>query len=273
MCQALRIQADAEVTMASLSSLPRKLVKNRVTVPVYHQVTRWRNLRGTRGASSQEIWVGALDDEMAFWREWMRTQGSRWPDDYRFRLDPESVIQKDITQHLSAIGSRVRLLDVGAGPLTVVGKRWPGHDFELTAVDALADKYDALLEEYKITPPVRTRRCDTERLSDVFAPDSFDVAYALNTLDHSYQPLEAIRQMVAVVRPHGIVLLQHYPNEAENEDYTGLHQWNFDWINDDCLLWRPDTKWSLRKEFAGQAMVTGVKADGVVTVIITKSGR
>lgn len=257
--------------MPPVSSLPRKLLKNRVTVPVHHRVIRWRNLRATQGASPREIWVDALDDEMAFWREWMHTQGSRWPGDYRFRLDPDSVIQENITQHLSGTGSRVRLLDVGAGPLTVVGKHWPGHELELTAVDALADRYDALLEECKITPPVRTRRCDTERLSDVFAPDSFDVAYALNTLDHSYQPLQAIRQMVAVVRPRGTVLLQHFPNEAENENYSGLHQWNFDWVNDDCLLWRPGTKWSLRKEFGGQAKVTGAKADGVVTVMITRS--
>jgi SAM-dependent methyltransferase len=63
-----------------------------------------------------------------------------------------------------------------------------------------------------VVPPVRTRRCDSERLLDMFEPDSFDVAYASNTLDHSYDPLRAIRQMIAVVRPGGIVLLQHFPN-------------------------------------------------------------
>ena len=140
-------------------------------------------------------------------------------------------------------------------------------------LNALADKYDALLEEWKITPPVRTSRCDSERLSDLFAQSSFDVAYALNTLDHSYETLQAIQQMIAVVRPGGIVLLQHYPNEAENEAYSGLHQWNFDWVNNDCLLWRPGTKLSLRKEVAGQATLTGNKADGVVTAVITKFGE
>jgi SAM-dependent methyltransferase len=244
-------------------------LKRRVTKR-YH---RRHNLRATRGAAPQEVWAGALSDEMAFWREWMRTGGSKWPDDYRFRLDPESEIQEQITQHLSGIESRVRMLDVGAGPLTFVGKRWPGHEFTLTAVDALADKYDVLLDEFGITPSVRTRRCDSERLSEAFAENSFDVAYALNTLDHSYEPMRAIRQMIAVVRPGGIVLLQHYPNEAENEAYSGLHQWNFDWVDSDCLLWRPSKKWSLSKEFAGQATVTGTKADGVVTVVITKSGQ
>jgi SAM-dependent methyltransferase len=257
--------------MLPLKSVTRTTV-NRVTGPVRRRYNRWRNLRATQGIPPQEIWAGALEDEIAFWRECLRTQGGKWPDNHRFRLDPESLIQEHITKHLTGIGSRVRLLDVGAGPLTIVGKRWPGHDLELTAVDALADTYDALLREFKIKPPVRTRRCDTERLSDEFMENSFDVAYALNTLDHSYEPLQAIRQMVEVVRPGGIVLLQHYPNEAERESYDGLHQWNFDWVNDDCVLWRPNAKWFLREELAGQATVTGTKADDVVTVVIKKSG-
>jgi hypothetical protein len=37
-------------------------------------------------------------------------------------------------------------------------------------------------------------------------------------------------------------------------------------------LWRPGTGWSLRQELAGQATVTGAKADGTVTTVITKSG-
>ena len=103
------------------------------------------------------------------------------------------------------------------------------------------------------------------------APNSFDVAYALNTLDHSYEPIRAIQQMVAVVRPGGIVLLQHQPNEAEHASYTGLHQWNFDCADGDCLVWRPGKKRRLREELAGQATVAASKADGVVTAVITKS--
>ncbi|HEY3716634.1 MAG TPA: methyltransferase domain-containing protein [Jatrophihabitantaceae bacterium] len=232
---------------------------------------RQRNLRAAEGVAPEQIWAGALDEETAFWRSWFATKGSEWPDDYRFRLDPESQIQEQITKYLDGIGHSVRILDVGAGPLTFVGKRWSGHDLNLTAVDALADKYDALLAEFEITPPVRTRNCDSEKLTQVFDENSFEVAYALNTLDHSYEPIRAIRQMLAVVRPGGIVLLQHYPNEAENEAYSGLHQWNFDWIDGDCVLWRPGKSWQLGKEFAGQATVSGSKADGVVTTVITKA--
>ena len=257
--------------MTTVNSLPGKL-KHRIPAPIRRRARRWRNLRAARGATPQEVWAGGADAEIAILREWLRTQGGRHSDDYRFRLDPESMIQEDITRHLNDVGRRVRILDVGAGPLTFVGKRWPGHDLELTAVDALADKYDALLAEYGVTPPVRTRRCDSERLSDLFPPDSFDMACAAQTIDHSYEPLRAIDQMVAVVRPGGVVLLLHYPNEAENEVYHGQHQWNLDWVGDDCILWRPGTRWSLRHELAGQATVTGAKADSTVITVITKSG-
>jgi SAM-dependent methyltransferase len=247
-------------------------LKHRIAAPIRQRARRWRNLRAARGATPQEVWAGRAGAEIAIWRDWLRTRGSRWPDDYRFRLDSGSLIQEDITRHLNDAGRRVRILDAGAGPLTFVGKRWPGHDLELTAVDALADQYDALLAEYGVTPPVRTRRCDSERLSDMFPLDSFDMACAANAIDHSYEPLRAIRQMVAVVRPGGVVLLQHYPNEAENEVYSGQHQWNLDWADGDCILWRPGNRWSLRQELAGRAMVTGAKADGTVTTVITKSG-
>jgi SAM-dependent methyltransferase len=248
--------------MPTLSKLPGNL-KYR-TIRLYR---RRRNLH----AAPQELWAAGLADETDFWREYLRTGGSQWPDAYQSRIDPESELQEHIVQRLSGLGQRVSMLDAGAGPLTAVGKKWAGHEFTLTAVDALADQYDALLAEFGVTPPVRTRRCDTERLSEEFAADSFDVAYAVNTLDHSYEPMQAIREMLTVVRPGGIVLLEHFANEAENEAYRGLHQWNFDVDGTDCVLWRPGARWRLAEELAQTATVHAVREDAIVIVVITKS--
>jgi SAM-dependent methyltransferase len=251
--------------MPTLRTLPHNLKYRALK---YYR--RRHNLRVT--GTPQEIWAGALDDELCYWREWLATEGNSngYPRDYQFRLNPESEIQESITRHLSGIGPRVRMLDVGAGPLTHIGKRWRGHEFTLTAVDALADKYDVLLEELDITPPVRTRLCDAENLSKTFPESSFDVAFAGNSLDHCYDPLRAIRQLIAVVRPGGVVLLEHFANEAEHEAYSGMHQWNFDYVDGCCLLWRPGIKWQLGKEFSGQATVAGTKADGRVVFAMSK---
>jgi ubiquinone/menaquinone biosynthesis C-methylase UbiE len=67
-----------------------------------------------------------------------------------------------------------------------------------------------------------------EKLTDHFPANSFDLAYASNSLDHSYDPLIAINQMLAVVKPSHHVYLWHLANEGRKACYTGLHQWNFD---------------------------------------------
>ena len=75
-------------------------------------------------------------------------------------------------------------------------------------------------------PHVRTCKCETERLTEMFGFDRFDVVHARNTLDHSYDPIRAVREMARVTKPGGTVLLQHYPNEGQNEGYQGMHSWN-----------------------------------------------
>ena len=158
----------------------------------------------------------------------MKSEGGKWPDNFRRRIDPKTKLQNNIKELVSAPeGSEVEVLDVGAGPLTNLGCCWDGVNLHITAVDPLADEYDKLLKKHKIEPPVRTIRCDAEKLSSKFAVNSFDLVYAKNCIDHSYDPVTAIEQMLSVVRTGGCIYLQHNLNEAENEGYVGLHQWNF----------------------------------------------
>ena len=164
--------------------------------------------RRIRRRPAEEIWQDNLSTEVRFWRRFLTTGGSEWPDEYAFRCDPDAELQ----EHVKAVidlpaGAVARILDVGARPLTYLGKRWEGRTVEITAVDALADEYDRLLDEVGIEPPVRTAKCDSEHLLDRFSPDSFDLAYARNALDHGYDPLGALSQMVTVVKPRGRVLI------------------------------------------------------------------
>jgi len=119
------------------------------------------------------------------------------------------------------------ILDVGAGPFTFLGKKCPGLGFKIIAVDPLADEYDRILDKYSVSPIVRTEKLEAEKLTSRYAPDSFDLVYARNCIDHAYSPERAILEMVSVVKRDQYVYLVHRPNEAENEGYAGLHQWNF----------------------------------------------
>ena len=79
-------------------------------------------------------------------------------------------------------GDHVRILDVGSGPLTKLGKTHPSKRLEITATDLLANDYDHLLAELGVLPPVRTVHADAERIEIAvgLAADK-----AVRALDHA----------------------------------------------------------------------------------------
>jgi ubiquinone/menaquinone biosynthesis C-methylase UbiE len=189
-------------------------------------------------------WKKALPEELGFWDEWLTTKGGEWPEDYVRRLDAEGELQENLKEYLSEVpdGGEISILDVGSGPITRLGYRWGARKVKMTAVDALADDYNALLKRHGITPALRTLACSAERLTRLFPENHFDFAYCRNALDHCHDPMGAIRQMIRVTRPGGLAVLEHYANEAEQTSYDGLHQWNFDLCDGRLTLWNRDTR-------------------------------
>ena len=170
----------------------------------------------------------ALQGEVQFWRNWLSTKGMYWPDDFRARFDPDLPIGGHLASYVDRVDADfVRILDVGSGPLTKLGKTHPSKRLEITATDLLATDYDRLLAELGIVPPVRTVYADAERLVEQFGHDAFDIVHGQNCIDHTADPLLAIEQMVAVTKPGGFVVMYHAENEGQREGYNQLHQWNF----------------------------------------------
>jgi SAM-dependent methyltransferase len=139
--------------------------------------------------------------------------------------------------------------------LTLLGKRWPERVVHIAAVDPLADEYNRMLDACGVVPHIRTQRGEVERLSELFAPDQFDLVYMRNALDHSYDPLLGIRQMLSVVKPGGWVYLHHAVNEGENEKYHGMHQWNFTDEAGEFIMWNHRDRVSVNTALRGQAQV------------------
>jgi len=177
----------------------------------------------------RDTWQSQLRAELVFWDRYLRTRGDKWPDEFAERVDPEAPLtERAITSRIRRGQRSIRILDVGAGPLTILGKRLPNVSVEIKAVDPLAGDYTKMMDGYGIVPPVRTEWCEGEGLVKKFSEGSFDFAYARNALDHAHDPPAVIAQMVTVVREGGWVILRHRPNEAESARYKGLHQWNFE---------------------------------------------
>lgn len=79
-----------------------------------------------------------------------------------------------------------------------------------------------------------------ESLTSLFAPSTFDLVHASNCIDHSYDPVLAIRQMVEVVKPRLLRAPRARSERGREEAPQGLHQWNFG--VDECgslRVWRP----------------------------------
>lgn len=166
--------------------------------------------------------------ELGFWRHWLASKGMEWPDDYARRLDPKSRLQDHIATQLDRLpGDVIQILDVGSGPITKLGKIHQSKQLRITAVDLLADEYNRLLAKLEVSPPVTTRYGDAEHLRRQFPDRLFDVAYAENSLDHTGDPIAAVREMLAVTRPGGLVILLHCKNEGRKQCYEDLHKWDF----------------------------------------------
>ena len=207
-------------------------------------------------ATSKSRWRKGIGSEAEFWDSYFRTRGLEWPDDYRERLDPDRPLQPRPAALLPA-GTDLRVLDVGAGPLTYLGKKVEGRQISITAVDPLADTYDELLAKYDVRPVVRTTKLEAEHLDRQFAPGTFDLVFARNCIDHSFDPERAILNMVGVVKDHCYVLLEHRPNEAETNKYTGLHQWNFSTSQaGEFIIRGRDSSVNITEKYAGSFRAT-----------------
>jgi SAM-dependent methyltransferase len=183
-------------------------------------------------------WRDNLPHELQFWDWALKDNGKNWDRvEWANATDPNMDLQADLKALIPAgEGARVRILDVGSGPLTRVGKRWPGRVIEIVPADPLAEEYKMLLSRHSITPLVPPVAAHGEKLLEVFGENSFDLAYASNSLDHSYDPLLVIRQMLATVKPGHYVYLWHVANEGLRENYVGLHQWNFNIRGSDLVI-------------------------------------
>jgi SAM-dependent methyltransferase len=231
----------------------------RVLRPVRRELRTALNRVRRRLGLLGEAWQEALPAELQFWQRALSDPSRHWlVSEYRERMDPNLELQPELQALIDApAGAVVRILDVGAGPLTKVGKKWSGRTVQLYPVDPLAEQYRAMLQQLNLQPPVLTQLGHGERLREQFQDNSFDLACASNSLDHSYDPLRAIEQMVSVVKPGASVYLWHFAQVGLREGYHGLHQWNFDIQNGELTLSDGrGTRHELGKIFAGRAQVT-----------------
>lgn len=196
----------------------------------------------------EKRWKWNLFSEVRFWDKFIKKNVLNWDDKYMMRLDPKLPLQNEITKLLPD-KKEIKILDVGAGPLTYLGKVHYKSYLKIDAIDPLAEEYNRILNKYQLSPPIRTTKLAAEKLGEKYSENSFDFVYAGNSIDHCYSPENAIVEIIKVVKKNHYILLKHIPYVATKQNWEGLHQWNFSEENGDFLISSKNYKINFSKKY------------------------
>lgn len=144
----------------------------------------------------------------------------------------------------------VVIAEIGAGMFCTIGSLSKAAKIKVYPSDILADEFNQILKDSHITPLIPVVK---ENMENLTYPDSFfDIAHCVNALDHTPDPIKAIKEMYRVVKPGGYLYLRHFINVGEHEKYRGLHAWNLDIDKGgDCLIWGRGYRFSLANIIPG----------------------
>ncbi|QFJ54995.1 hypothetical protein [Pseudobutyrivibrio xylanivorans] len=189
-------------------------------------------------------WLSGIEDEIEFWDNYMRTEGGVSFYGFNETISPQKkfTLENDIPENLC--GKEIKFIDVGSGPFSRCGLVSEKAKLKATYVDPLAEVYEYLKRANEIDNGITVETCFVELLDKKYTANSFDIVHMSNSLDHCFSAIDGIYQLLYICKVGGKVILRHHENEAENEHYRGLHQWNLSLNNNEktFLIWRKDIK-------------------------------
>lgn len=203
---------------------------------IYHLIYKYLNpIIPDNKVGRQLKWAVAL---YLVGTEFHQQNLSRNKDKLAEHFNPNRPLQSELTAllNLQNINITPRVLDVGSGPVSKVGKIFNGSPIKLVAIDPLAAQYSKILDNSSLKPPVQTQAGYGEKLSQQFKNNSFDLIHARNSIDHCKDPLLVIVECIKLLKPNAFLYLNHYLNEGKAARYYGLHQWNFQYKNSKFLI-------------------------------------
>lgn len=185
--------------------------------------------------ATKDVWLENLSDELGFWWKWL-TDDTFEPH-RKDRMDSCQELQQHLRELLPPDQTVYAVLDVGSGPVSGVGALIPGKIVNLYLVDALAIEYNKMLNRLGVKTAIRPIQLEGEKLTSVFPEDYFDLVVCMNALDHTYDPMQVIREIMTVCKPGCWAFLGHHNNVGVIENYAGLHQWNLDHQDGRFIVW------------------------------------
>lgn len=202
-------------------------------------------------------WLYGLESEISFWKRYMETNGDIYY--ANFKEHTEKNKHFTLERHLKGFSHTelIKFIDIGSGPFSRCGCVTDNYNLSVDAVDPLAEIYNILKKNNNLENGITVKTGFVELLDRYFEEESYDIVHMSNSLDHSFNAVFGIYQLLNLCKVGGKVILRHAENEAERSEYGGLHQWNLSVKNEEnsFVIWRKDEKYDIKKILDGYATV------------------
>ena len=188
--------------------------------------------------------------------------------------DPERAVEADLAALIPEGDGPVLALDLASGPVASMGWKIDGRDVKVTAVDPFALYLNDVMEFKGLKgPPVRSIQTSLQSLAGFSGGVLFDIAYVNCALNTFADPAQTVRDVLALLKPGGSLLVRSPVNGAEAASYFALHLWNLAPGEDgDVVIWRPDQRLSLREVVGDLATITIQALPQFLNIVIQRSG-
>lgn len=178
-------------------------------------------------------WKQGVVEEIQWWWTWINTlRRENKLDGWAHLRERPFPFEADC----AALGeAHLRCLNIGCGPRPMLGE---ASAFELNIVhmDPLASAYNKLMA-FLGAPGGGDVVFGAVEILDQLDVGRFHFIAAKNCLDHAYDVPNGLRQMIDVLEDRGVILLEHFENEAEAENYVGFHKWNIEIKEERVHIW------------------------------------
>ena len=213
-------------------------------------------------------WISGIQNEIDYWDSYMETRGALYQKEAEFKeytdLNRTFLLENEISAPV------VHVLDVGSGPFSTCGLKTDQAKLHLTAVDMLSPVYQQLKRQHGIQSDITPVFGLMDTLEQQFGAETYDIVHISNALDHTFDPMMAIWQLLAVCKIGGKLILEHHQNEAEAAGYQGLHQWNCTLENGKFEIWNLSDRIDVAKNVGDYANFYLERHAPLDKVVITK---
>ncbi|MCX5694965.1 MAG: class I SAM-dependent methyltransferase [Candidatus Omnitrophica bacterium] len=158
--------------------------------------------------------------EVDFWDSWLSKQWKKLSSKGAW----EKIFPRELLSLLENHKGKVRLLEVGSGPVSMLAWAADQNLCEIVAIDPLAAAYDKIMGKQRYVFPIKPIVGFGEKISKLFPDNSFDMVYSSNALDHVKYPEKCFKNIYNVVKKNGFIILEGYINEGTLEQWEGLHR-------------------------------------------------